>query len=207
MNFQLIFSFISSVSTLLILVQLFLSHQYNKKAHEEQRRHKTVEVMMKWCDSLKKETSYAEKIVEKLNETQCRDLYLQTPFNVDMKIKKMLCEICNCKDSEECKICKSQEKTQHEVFDKQLLHLRWYVISYLNTLETILVSWDQGIVNKKVIEHEFSYLYNSEKGRDVLSNFRKVAGGIKNYPMIEKFCNTLKENEEKANKISSQKKL
>lgn len=206
-KWEFAFSCISAVSTLLILIQLFCSHRMKKKEHEEQRRQKTVEMMLEWSNSLKRETSFAEKIVEKMNEEQCRKLYSQQSFTVNKDIKNMLCQICSCRDTSECIKCKESKKSEHKIFDKQLSELRWYIISYLNMLETVLVAWQQGTVDREIVEHEFSYLYNSEKGWDVLSHFRKAAGGDKSYPVIEEFCKKLKENEKNKNGIRIKKGL
>ena len=151
--------------------------------------------------SLERETSLAEKIVEKFNQEQCRKLCRQEKFLVDKEAKKALCQICSDKHCENCDYKETCDKTEYEVSDRQLLELRWYVISYLNTLETVLVAWQQGTVDRKVIEHEFSYLYSRENGWDVLSAFRDAAGGTKAFPVIEAFIFTLKENEAKKNKL------
>jgi len=206
-NWEFVFSLISALSTFLILVQLFCTHYMKKKEHEEQRRQKTVEMMLEWSSSLKRETSFAEKIVEQMDAEQCRKLYLQQSFTVNADIKKMLCQICSCKDSAECDECKQSNKGKHKIFDKQLSELRWYIISYLNMLETVLVAWQQGTVDRKIVEHEFSYLYSAEKGWNVLADFREAAGGIKTYPVIDEFCKTLKANEEKKNELQVKKGL
>ncbi len=202
MNWELFFMGVSAASTVLIVVQLLLSHLHKHKEHEEQRRQKTVDMLLEWTKSLERETSFAEKIVEKFSEEQCRKLYLQEPFQVDLETKKSLCQICCYKDEERCKNCKKQQVGPfYTVDDKQLLELRWYIISYLNTLETVLVAWQQGTVDKKIIEREFSYLYSAEKGWDVLAAFRRAAGGMASYPIIETFLSALKEDEKRKNKL------
>lgn len=201
MNWSLLFQSIGAISSFLILVQLILSFVQKKKEHEEQRRQKTVEVLLEWNRSLERETSLAEKIVEKFNQEQCRKLYRQEKFFVDKETKKNLCQICSEKQCSNCDYKENCDKTEYEVSERQLLELRWYIISYLNTLETVLVAWQQGTVDRKVIEHEFSYLYSRENGWDVLSAFRDSAGGTKAYPVIEAFIFTLKENEARKNKL------
>ena len=207
MNWTLIFSGISAASTCLIVIQIFVTHRQSKKLHEEQRRQRTVDMMMSWSASLKRATSTAEKIVERFSKEQCRNLYLEKPFKVNGEIKQMLCSICGMAETEECSVCKKNTSDLYEISGKQLLELRWHIISYLNTLETVLVAWQQGTVDKKIVEHEFSYLYDDEKGWDVLSHFRAAAGGDKAYPVISEFCETLKENQKNQNKIKSKKEL
>lgn len=207
MDWLLIFSGVSAASTVLILIQLFLTHRHAQALHEEQRRQRTVDMMMSWSASLKRATSTAEKIVERFDKEQCRALYLQKPFKVNCEIKQMLCSICGMAETEECASCKNNAAEHYEVSGKQLLELRWHIISYLNTLETVLVAWQQGTVDKKIVEHEFSYLYDDEKGWDVLSHFRAAAGGDKVYPVISEFCETLKKNQKDKNQLSLKKQL
>ncbi len=203
MTLNLVFSGISAIASSLILVQLILSFIQKKKEHEEQRRQKTVDMLLEWTHSLECETSSATKIVGKFNEEQCRKLYRQEIFKIDKEIKKEICELCKDEDHPNCSDCSLHEsaKDQCYISERQLRELRWYIISYLNTLETILVAWQQGTVDKKMIEREFSYMYNTENGLDVLSKFRNAAGGSRAYPVIDYFIFTLKENEARKYKL------
>ena len=63
MDWSLFFSGLSASATLLILIQLILAYISKRKEHEEQRRQKTVDVLLEWNKSLERETSFAERIV------------------------------------------------------------------------------------------------------------------------------------------------
>ena len=197
MDYYLLFSAISAISSALIVVQLLLSFIQKKKEHEEQRRQKTVDMLLEWNRSLERETSRATKIVGKFSEEQCRKLFRQEIFKVDKAIKSEICQLCKDENHSDCANCDLHESSKDECYisQRQLIELRWYIISYLNTLETVLVAWQQGTVDKKMIEREFSYMYSPENGVDVLSKFRNAAGGSKSYPVIDYFIFTLKENE------------
>lgn len=195
---------ITAVATIFIALQLFSMLRTEKKNREETRRIKTIEIMQHWSESLKKETSYAEKIVEGFSEDQCRSLYLREPFEVDRKRARMICQICpefreectkfqgGCtRFQEDCTQCQPDGKY---VVDGMLLsELRWYVIMYLNMLETVMTAWNLKIVDEEEILHQFQYLYNSQMGWDALESFRKAAGGEDAYPNIERFIDKLKE--------------
>lgn len=87
------------------------------------------------------------------------------------------------------KVINSNGKTvDNKVDGKILTELRWHVIAYLNTLETVLTAWDLGIVDRKTVEEQFAFLKDTSKGV-TLTLFRNIAGG---YPVIEKFINTIK---------------
>ena len=203
MDFNLFFSAISAIASAFIVIQLLLSFIQKRKEHEEQRRQKTVDMLLEWNRSLERETSSAVKIVGKFSEEQCRKLFRQEIFKVDKTIKKEICQLLQDESELACSGCDLYESSKDECYlsQRQLAELRWYIISYLNTLETVLVAWQQGTVDKKMLEREFSYMYNPENGVDVLSKFRSAAGGSKAYPVIEYFIFTLRKNEERKYKL------
>ncbi len=204
----------SSMSLVLLVIQLIISAKNTRSHHDEKRREKTVDYMIKWSESLSWETSYAIKIVETFNHHQCISLYKNIPFEVDYKTKESLCPICSRYLKNTCKDCLGRKKqikpvkNTHLKFKKsstsikrnqskeklyiidvtQCAEIRWYVIKYLNHLEALLISWKEGIVDREIIEEQFYYLYNPTSGRDTLQSFRNVAGDGKSYPTIEEFC-------------------
>lgn len=74
-----------------------------------------------------------------------------------------------------------------------LKKLRFSIIKYLNILESILVGWQNGILDEDVIEVQFSYLYNPTKDKKCLENIRNATGSETNYPAIEMFLIKLEE--------------
>lgn len=173
------------VTAALAVPQLFLLRKQMKNQHEERRRENTIQFMITWCNSLKKDTCIAEQVARKLNTDQCQALYRHQSFEVAESIKKEICKFCplDCSVCNECKL-----KNSNVVDGKILTELRWHVITYLNTLETVLISWDLGIVDRKTIEEQFEFLNDVSKG-STLSEFRRTAGG---YPVIEAFIDTIK---------------
>lgn len=189
---QIICSIISAISTIIIALQFVQAERSEKKHHEEMRRSKTIDIMQDWNNSLRKETSYAEKIVHELDEKQCRELYFSNRVQLELKTGKKFCQIC----SQRCEGCKKCMEIQDGFFvleSVRLSEFRWYVISYLNMLETVMTAWNLGIVDREEIERQFRYLYNPQKGQDALKHFRKAAGGEGVFPNIAKFINMLEE--------------
>lgn len=194
--FQIICSTITALSTIFIALQFYQMKKAEEKSHEEMRRIQTIEVMQNWSCSLKKETSFAEKIVEGFNDEQCRALYFGEVIKIDVEKGEKICQIC----PEKCEGCrKCIDEKIFKLEGVQLSEFRWYVITYLNMLENVMTAWDLKIVDTYEIEQQFQYLYNSEKGWDALESFRKAAGGKKSYPNIEKFVSLLKEKSEQKN--------
>jgi hypothetical protein len=175
------------------VLQLLLEKKVEKKQHEEMRRIKTVEVMEHWSNSLKRETSFAEKIVEGFTDAQCRDLYFKKPIELDIEKGRDLCQICTeCKDAKDkCEQCISGNK--FKLTGAPLAEFRWYVIGYLNMLESVMTAWKLKIVDTDEIENQFQYLYNPEQGWNALEPFRKAAGGEDAYPNIDEFMKSLEE--------------
>ena len=195
-------SVITALSTVFIALQLLLTERANKKHHEEMRRIKTVEIMENWSKSLQKETSFAERIVEGFTPEQCRALYFKEPFQLDVNKGKDICQICTeteCdRSKDECKHCIQGDKFKLE--GAQLSEFRWYVIGYLNMLESVMTAWKLNIVDRDEIENQFQYLYNPERGWNALKPFREAAGGAEAYPNIEEFMNKLSENRTKVSR-------
>lgn len=181
------------VSAALIIPQLFLLKDQIQKEHEARRRESTIKIMESWCVSVRKDTSIAEQVARKLNQEQCKSLYEHRPFTVSEEIKKEICKFCPL-NREECANCtlNTNEKS-HKLDGKILAELRWHVITYLNTLETVMVAWHLGVVDRKIIEEQFHFLTDPDKGT-TLAEFRHSAGG---YPMIEAFIDTIKDTKPK----------
>lgn len=174
-----------TISAILVFIQIRLLRKQITEQHEEHRRENTINYMLTWCNSLRKDSSIAEQVARALNNDQAIKLYQHQAFEVSKSIQGDICKFCPL-DKQHCNSCSlSKELT---VDGKILTELRWHVISYLNTLETVLIGWDLGVVDKDTIEEQFAFLLDSTKG-STLSQFRKNAGG---YPVIEKFIDEIK---------------
>lgn len=176
-------------------IQALLLRKQMKKEHENRRRENTVDVMYNWCNSLEKNTSLAVDVAQQLSSPQCQSLYNKNSFEVTYDIKNDICRFCgfaqNSKDQSchNCELAKSNENGQWIVDGRILRELRWHVVSYLNALETVFVSWHLGLLDDSTIEEQFEYLRIPGKG-DGLANFRHAAGG---YPITETFIDRIKE--------------
>lgn len=190
---DIVCSIITALSTIVIAFQLLQTARAEKKHHEEMRRIKTVEIMENWSRSLKKETSFAEKIVEGFTAEQCRSLYFKEEFELDSKKGQDICQICkeNIFDESHTPCSKCIAGDKFKLAGAQLSEFRWYVVGYLNMLESVMTAWNLNIVDREEIEEQFQYLYNPERGWDALKPFRDAAGGRNAYPNIEKFIKAM----------------
>ena len=179
---------IPTVAAALIVVELILLKRQIAQDHDRSRRENTVQVLSDWCLALREETNVAEAIVQQLSFEDCQHLYKREPFEMKENLFHMLSEICP----------EPLQKTQDGqciVQGEGLNILRWHVMSYLNILETTLLAWKLGIVERDEIEQQFSFLCDDTQGRDFLTNMRKAADG---YPIIEEFMKKLIENKKAA---------
>lgn len=181
------------ITAILVVPQIFLLRKQMKDQHEERRRENTTQFMATWCNSVKKDTCIAEQVARKLNTDQCKHLYDHSAFDVAGDIKREICKFCPL----ERDVCSTCSLAQSNTVDGKILtELRWHVITYLNTLETILVSWHLGIVDREMIEEEFAFISDTSKGC-TLAEFRHTAGG---FPIIEEFIDAIKEPSPKQKK-------
>ena len=156
-----------------------------KAEHERSRREKAVDLLLKWNDSLKKETTAARRVVEEFTPDQCRCLYKEEPFCVNKKQYKAIFKIMN---DDGCKEAEEDEAEQHKLNPEEISKLRWLTISFLNMFESILVAWQYSVADRSIIEAQFSYLFDGSKGYAALNNFKMACGEGACYPAIEVFA-------------------
>lgn len=100
---SLMISAYGSLSLVLLVIQLVVAKNDSRARHDEKRREKTVDYMIKWSESLRWETAYALKIVEGFNYEQSQSLYKGEPFEVNRATKEKLCAICSHYLTPSCK--------------------------------------------------------------------------------------------------------
>ena len=162
--------------------------------HERSRRQKAVDLILQWSTNLKRETSLARKLVETLGREETESLYDEKPFEIDEKYLSIVADCLG--NSEESELVTNNGKIK--LTEKQSAHMNWLVISYLNSLESVLVCWQHGIADVDMIKAEFRYLVNPDKEKNILHNYRTAKEGIDNYPAIKSFVSML-EQEHKNN--------
>jgi hypothetical protein len=146
--------------------------------HERSRRELAISMMGAWTRSLDQKGSISRKLVETLDESQARSLANQEDVELNgTEQKKLYAAAFEMTSGEEKVLMPSRESAE----------LRWRMITYLNSLETVLVAWNYGIADKGIIEEQFAYLVSDQKGHAVLANFRKAEGGKDTYPAIDAF--------------------
>jgi hypothetical protein len=173
---------VGAVGVLALGIQLYIAYRQVKADHERSRRERSVEVLMEWSKNLKKEGSVARKIIECLNEEQCKEVFSQQTVKISKKHEGILAQFFGQE------LVASQDGESIELTEAQSTELRWHAITYLNSLEFTLVAWQYSVVDREIIESQFSYLFRPAGGHEVLKYFRRAAGGEESYPAITVFA-------------------
>lgn len=176
----------------LALWRIFLMRKTFFSDHDRSRRTKSVDLIQFWTSNLSQKSSLARKIVESFEDNQCQSLSKQESFNVDSNKEDLLNEYFN--DAQN-KIKKNSGIITLNEGHSSIL--RWDAISYLNQLEAVLSAWRNNVADKEIIEEEFDYLYDPEKGHSILEKFR-TATGIDSYPAIKEFVDHIKTEKNKS---------
>lgn len=194
------YTFLGSVSIVFAVFQYHWSDQRNRKE-------KAIEATREWNIRLNEVGSAARKLVDSLSETSCKRIWNEEPFQIK----------CHYENDEEYttqlrrfrtifaddqQICANIEKAfgndSFDVDDVAVSKLRWIIIDYLNSLESVLVAWKSDIVDRKIIEQEFGYLIKD--GAATLETFRRVAGGANTFPAIQDFVTAMADKQKKKNR-------
>lgn len=196
---NLVFLFISTISILLLYKQVKIEYDNYDANREEKVRAKTVEVIHTWTCELKKESRLVEELVESFDEKICKNIYNCKSFTVDKKTFNLILQICFFErlDMLNNDYIEKNYKThdnKYKVDGFVLTELRWHITSYLNSLEVVAISWQQGLIDKEVLFDQFSFLIAN--GRNTMERYRKIAGNGNSYPAIEAFCKAMRKSRE-----------
>ena len=189
----------ADIAIIIGLGYAILQFQLGKKQisadYERSRREKSVELLMEWSKLLKRENSAAWKIIDTLSEEQCRKILQQQKVRVSKEHKELLFELLYSESSELTAVELDgglvEGDDYFELSESDSSKLRWAAVNYLNALEFVLVAWQYSIVDRDIIEHQFSYLFKPADGYELMKHFRKAAGGEETFPAIEIFTEHL----------------
>ncbi len=181
---------ISSVVSLCVIFFLYIQNQLllkqYKEDHERSRREKAVEMIIKWTELLRKETSSTRKLIESLDSNQASNLFNEKIINISRDLKMLV------HSSLGDEIFFKETGSMIEINEKGVSKLRWLAVQYLNSLESIMIAWRHNIADRTIIYEQFKYLFDPEIGSNVMASFRRVAGGRASFPAIEDFLDHLK---------------
>lgn len=158
-----------------------------KADHERSRCVEAVNNIREWTNRLDKTHPSARRLVNSFTVEQCNALRTKEPFSIPGSHVKLLEHIFQGTLEEQEFHKLKNPNGDITLNEKHLSHLWFLVISHLNALEVCLLTWVNGIADKKTIESQLRYLVNPEKNEYILANFRQAMGGANSYPAIEAF--------------------
>ncbi|MBN4063495.1 hypothetical protein JYT79_01805 [Cardiobacterium sp. AH-315-I02] len=165
--------------------QLELSTKNLGADHERSRRETAINLLVEWSTNLNRRGSIARKFAETLDFNQSKELFNENAIKIDIKNKHL---ILGClPDTTDEKIKSWDDNKTIDLSENESAEIRWIIVSYLNTLETIMTAWRHNLADKQIISEQFSYLVSAKDGHAILKNFREAAGGRSSFPGIADF--------------------
>ena len=202
------------ISFYIAILNLCLNRIHKKTSIEIEKRHRTIDLLMKWSMENTPEALISRKIVDRMDKKERfkladgneRVVISRVDYNV---LSSLLPEKILQKKSylPRCGIFKATHRQRGKRVDldndeielslQETMWLRSNVVKYMNILEIIMYAWAADDVSRDIIEKEFSYLVTTERdGNVVLKEFR-MAMGNENYPAINAFCQEMEERNKK----------
>lgn len=180
-------SFISSISVVLLIIQISQSKKQKSDEYEIKRREKAVDIIMYWHEHLDEKNSLSRKFAETLDKKALKNIIDKKDFMIedDSTNREYLKSIFNIDDNK----INSFKKDGHILINSSFsTKLRWQLIEYLNLLEGVVSAWKYKVVDEELIEAEFKYMFKDEN--TALKSVRELF--TNDYPCIDEFEETMK---------------
>jgi hypothetical protein len=156
------------------------------------QRRLAMEMCMKWSDFMSAETSNVTRLIERMNQDQCDAIANSGKLVISTDHTARLINVLEISFEDiEQQLEKFKKGTVYELEGKYVLHIRYIAVRYLNMLESILLAWTMAIADQKIIEDEFSYLFDESRRRTAMENLRAQIG-MEGFPAIRQFMAALR---------------
>ena len=167
----------SSIAVFIYASQLIVQKKSVKEDHERSRREKGVDILNHWFSTLDKNNSTARKLAENISEDNLLAIWHCEAFEMLYTPKNLQYFVVLFGEFE------NKKNENIHVSAQQATEIRWQLISYLNALENVVAAWKYNIVDRKLIEAEFKYMFDHQGG--ALKKFREIM--IDAYPCFDLF--------------------
>ncbi len=181
-----------ATSILIAIVSLFYVRLQIMADHRRSQRKAASDMCMKWTEFLAPETSSVTKFIEKLTPQQVDAVANLGVLEVGKGYKAVLVDMLELKfENIDQNIDKMEENGTIKINGRELQYIRYIAVRYLNMLESILLSWSEGVADRDAIFREFSYIYDETKNFTVMEVLRKKLGE-NSFPAIQLFVYAVK---------------
>lgn len=198
-TYEIISITISSIglaSIIIMAISLIVSIHGTKQL----RKSKAADAITYYIKSTTDIISYSVWIISSFSQEQCNCLHKLKDFSVDVKELDKICYICPhrefCRKDNNQMLCKRYDN--RIILHKDIrFFLRENVLLYLNNLECVLLNWELGVVDQRIIEKELSFLEHIDDVYEGLEKMRLLFGGADAYPAIEEYYKSLNKNKKR----------
>ncbi|MEO2153263.1 MAG: hypothetical protein ABGX24_02455 [Aquificota bacterium] len=182
---NLIINTIYFFTLLALLWQVWEIRKQRKVDIERRNRETTVNVLSTWLRTFERKAILARHILSIIDEDQIRNVYefKEVKLPKDEKKKNKVLNLLYALLVKKERIEEIQKSDKIPAYISA--YLRSLMTEYLNTLEIILLAWDQNIIDENTFKKEFSYLIQDNKC--ILDKILSI-WVAENYPIITKFC-------------------
>ena len=186
---------VSAAVGIVLCLQLFLIKSHFNKEHQYKRNLHSNEIIRWWVETANNRvTGAARQVVECFSPAQCRSLvnneavHLILPEDNEEQRREREYLL------EKIKVCLEENHAQVEIQGSSVTInasefslLRSLTTRYLNSMETVCSAWRHHLVNRALIEEEFTYIVHVNRGYRMLQTFREQSGGTEAFPAIYEF--------------------
>lgn len=172
---------VAAGGVLLVWQQLKIAKETMANDHERSRRLAAIEIALDWNRSITPETSAAQKLIAGLNTDQCVIIANYHPLEIPGASEEQIDLARGCLNPDAFTLA-DQTLSLNSAAVK---HMRYFGVSYLNSLEGVLAAWNEGVGDRKFIEREFAFVNNET----TMVFFREALHTVdqSTFPAIEAF--------------------
>jgi hypothetical protein len=146
--------------------------------HDRSRRENAINYLFEWSRGLLRANSLARKLVEGLSEKQTVDLVDEKPLRLSIEHEELVLGVLSQIPEKGLK----KEGQDILLSKREVSDIRWQVVRYLNTLESIFAAARYKVADRDILIDQFGFLVSPEKGYHLLRKVREALGGAKAYP-------------------------
>lgn len=181
----MIFTAIGALGSVGSALIVYCAFRLARKTLNTQHRKAAHEIVEKWANQSKEERFYALlEILYFLGTKGIKKLLANTFETIDVTPISEILTTCLCKEhgscTNDCKACRimfnlnASQADARYLTDHAAILLRSKIGIYLNSLETVFSAWINGFADKKMIEMEFSFLWETTNLRPDSLSFRQL---------------------------------
>ena len=177
----------------IIIIQLYYAVRSYRDEHERARRENAVNYLTNFIKAIDQKSSIARKVIELFSDSQCDALSKKEEISVEVKRIEEIKAIFSCKTPNGKNYPEELRVDGQNIIlnEEQSSYLMWLAMTYLNSIESLLLAWRHNVADRAMIEEECENLVD-KNGSTILEKLRGVIGK-EACPAIDEFVNATRE--------------